>query len=342
MRELETTKAVGHILCHDITQIIRGEKKGVLFKKGHVITEEDIPKLLSVGKDHIFIWESGQDKIHENEAADILCALCKNDFMSQTPVSEGKIELVAEVDGLLKVNKEAIKRVNMIGEIMIATRHGNSIVKKGDTLAGTRIIPLVIEKEKMELAKVAAGEKPLLEIKPLKQKKVGLITTGNEVFYGRIKDNFSPVIIEKLAEFNAQIIEHKILNDDTSKITAAILEVIDKGAEIVLCTGGMSVDPDDRTPLAIKNTGAKIITYGTPILPGAMALISYFDNEIPIIGLPGCVMYAKRTIFDLILPRILSDDLITSEELADLGCGGLCLNCPVCYFPNCGFGKGGY
>lgn len=220
-------------------------------------------------------------------------------------------------------------------------------MKKGDKLAGTRIIPLVIEEEKMEAAKRAAaqvtGGKPILELKPFIHKKVGIVTTGNEVYYGRIKDTFTPVIEEKFSEFDAQVIDHVTWNDDDTKVTASILDMIEKGADVVVCTGGMSVDPDDKTPLAIKNTGARIVSYGAPVLPGAMFLLAYYDagdRTVAVMGLPGCVMYAKRTIFDLVLPRVMADDPVTPEDLAALGQGGLCLNCPVCTYPNCGFGKG--
>ena len=260
-------------------------------------------------------------------------------MLFRSPDKEGKIELVADIDGLLKVNSDKIKKVNSMGEMMIASRHGNFAVKKGDKLAGTRIIPLVIEKEKMESAKAVCEGQTILSLKPFVHKKVGIVTTGNEVYYHRIEDTFTPVIKEKLADYDTEVIGQVVCNDDHEKITKAILSLIEKGADLVLCTGGMSVDPDDKTPLAIKNTGAKIVSYGAPVLPGAMFLLSYYNEDIPIVGLPGCVMYAKRTIFDLALPRIMADDKITAEELAELGEGGLCLNCSVCTFPNCGFGK---
>ena len=222
---------------------------------------------------------------------------------------------------------------------MIAARHGNVPVHKGDKLAGTRVIPLVIEKEKMEKAREAAGEAPIFSILPFKKKKAGVITTGSEVYHGRIKDTFTPVIERKLAEYHVEIMDHIICDDNHEMITRAILSQIDKGAELVLCTGGMSVDADDRTPLAIRNTGAHVVSYGAPVLPGAMFLLAYYEETIPLVGLPGCVMYAGRTIFDLILPRLLAGDMINAREIAELGEGGLCLNCSVCTFPNCGFGK---
>ncbi|MDR1018695.1 MAG: molybdopterin-binding protein [Lachnospiraceae bacterium] len=339
MKLMKTEEAVGQILCHDITQIIKGVKKDAVFRKGHVITKEDIPVLLSVGKDHIYIWEKNENMLHENEAAKVLYSICKNDYMKPSEIKEGKIELIANRDGLFKVDSKKLKAINSLGQIMIASRHGNTMVKKGDKLAGTRIIPLVIEKKKMEEAKGIGGDKPIFELKPFKKKRVGIITTGNEVFHKRIKDTFTPTILEKLSEFETEVVYHKVFDDNNEKITKGILEGISKGADFIICTGGMSVDPDDLTPLAIKNTGAEIVSYGAPTLPGAMFLLASYKGDIPIVGLPGCVMYAKRTIFDLVLPRIMADDKISASELADLGEGGLCLNCKICTYPNCGFGK---
>ena len=286
MKLMKTEDAVGHVLCHDITQIIKDEKKGPVFRKGHIIQPEDVPVLLSVGKDHIFIWENNESMLHEDEAAEILRDLCMGENMHATAPKEGKIELIADIDGLLLIDVERLRAVNALGDMMIATRSSGFVVKKGDKLCGTRVIPLVIEKERMERAKKVVGSEPLLRLLPLKSKKVGV------------------------------------------------------GCDMVLCSGGMSVDPDDKTPLAIKNTGANIVSYGSPVLPGAMFLVSYMPDGRPVCGLPGCVMYAKRTIFDLLLPYLVTDTPITKEQLAGLGHGGLCLNCPVCHFPNCGFGKG--
>ncbi|MDO4329512.1 MAG: molybdopterin-binding protein [Lachnospiraceae bacterium] len=351
MKLINTVDAEGTVLCHDITQIIKGVTKDAVFRKGHVVTKEDIPVLLSVGKDQLYVWEKEKGILHENDAAEILCQLCINEHMDRSQAKEGKIELTAACDGLLKVDNRGMKAVNGFGQMMIASRHGNFPVKKGDKLAGTRIIPLVIEEEKMEAARQAAMAategNSILKLMPFQHKKVGIVTTGNEVFYGRIKDTFTPVIEDKMAEFDTEIIGHDTWNDDDKKVTASILSMIQKGADVVVCTGGMSVDPDDKTPLAIKNTGARIVSYGAPVLPGAMFLLAYYEvkdgdrpRTVAIMGLPGCVMYAKRTIFDLVLPRVMADDEVTAEDLASLGQGGLCLGCPVCTFPNCGFGKG--
>lgn len=344
MKLMKTEDAVGQVLCHDITQIIKGVTKDAVFRKGHIIREEDIPVLLSVGKDHIYIWEKDDTVYHENEAAEILRQMCQNDNMHSSEVKEGKIDLYADCDGLLKIDKNKLFSVNSFGEMMIGARHGNFPVRKGDKIAGTRIIPLLIRKEKMEQAKAIVGKEPIFLIKPFQIKSAAIITTGNEVLYHRIEDTFTDVVEEKLAEYNINVVYHKLSGDDTETITRACHEAIGQGAELVICTGGMSVDPDDRTPLAIKNTGTQIVSYGSPVLPGAMFLLSYYEtedgNKVPIVGLPGCVMYAKRTIFDLVLPRLAARDEIRAEELASLGEGGLCLSCSECTFPNCGFGKG--
>lgn len=339
MKFIKTTDAVGCMLCHDITRIVKGVVKEAVFRKGHIIREEDIPVMLSIGKDHIYAWENDDTKLHENDAAEILRQICQGNNIHATPVKEGKIELISDCDGLFTVAREGLTAVNSCAEMMIATRHSGFAVKRGDKLAGTRIIPLLIEKEKMEKAKQLAGDKPLLNVVPFKAKKVGLITTGNEVFHNRIEDTFTPLIKEKLACYGGTVTEHIILDDDHIKITQAIAEMLAKGVDMVICTGGMSVDPDDKTPLAIKNSGVNIVSYGAPVLPGAMFLLSYTADGRPVMGLPGCVMYEKRTIFDLVLPYIMADVTVTNQQLVQYGEGGLCLNCSSCTFPNCGFGK---
>lgn len=339
MKLMKTTEAVGQVLCHDITQIIPGVTKDAVFRKGHIITEEDIPVLLSVGKEHIYIWEKNENILHENEAAEILRDICMGEHMKPSEPKEGKIELTAEIDGLFLADTARLKAVNSLGRMMIATRSSGVPVKKGDKLCGTRIIPLVIEKEAMAKAKEVAGDTPLLQLKPFRPRKYGVVTTGSEVFHGRITDKFTPVIEQKLTAYGCEMVAHEICDDDDKGITAAINKMLADGVEMVVCTGGMSVDPDDRTPLAIRNTGASIVSYGAPVLPGAMFLVSYMPDGRPVCGLPGCVMYAKRTIFDICLPYLLADEPITADYLARLGNGGLCLNCPVCVWPNCGFGK---
>ena len=339
MKLIKTVDAVGQVLCHDITRIIKGVTKDAVFRKGHVIREEDIPVLLSVGKDNLYVWERDENMLHEDEAAEILRDICIGENMHPTAPKEGKIELIAECDGLFIADTDRLFKINALGRMMIATLPSGIPVKKGDKLAGTRVIPLVIEKAAMEQAKELAGDTPLLRLLPFKPRKFGVVTTGNEVFHGRIKDTFTPVITDKMAEYGCELMGHEISDDDHERITACIHKLLDAGAETVLCTGGMSVDPDDKTPLAIRNAGANIISYGAPVLPGAMFLLGYMDDGRPVCGLPGCVMYAKRTIFDIVLPFLLADEPVTGEMLAGLGNGGLCRNCPECHFPNCGFGK---
>ncbi len=341
MKLIDTKDAVGQVLCHDMTQIIRGVTKDARFRKGHIVTQEDIPVLLSMGKEHIYVWERTEGILHEDEAAQRLVALCRNENMTASPVKEGKIELYAACHGLFRVDVERLAALNGQDDIMIATRHTNTVVRPGDKLAGTRIIPLVIPEQRLEdVLSKAAGGGPILELLPFRLKTCGLITTGSEVSKGRIKDTFTPVIVDKLAAFGIEVTEHYLPGDDMEAITAAVLECKEKGVDLILCTGGMSVDPDDRTPGAIKATGARIVSYGAPVLPGAMFLLGYFDDTgTPVMGLPGCVMYAKATIFDLILPRVAARVPVKRRDLAVLGHGGLCLGCPECHYPICPFGK---
>jgi len=326
MKLIRTEDAAGQVLCHDITQIIPGEFKGARFRKGHIIQPEDIPVLLSIGKENLYVWEKKPGILHEDEAAALLYKAAAGKNIHGTEPKEGKIELIADCDGLLKINREALLAVNRTPQMMIATIHGDLPVKKGQKLAGTRIIPLVIEQEKMDAMQAAAGSEPILNVLPMQAKKFAVITTGSEVFKGRIEDKFTPILVGKLAEYGCEMTFHKVCDDDPSGITAAILEAKEAGCELIFTTGGMSVDPDED-----------IVTYGAPVLPGAMFLVSYLDG-VPVCGLPGCVMYAKRTIFDLLLPRLLADDAITAEDIARLGEGGLCLGCAECHWPNCGFG----
>lgn len=338
---MDTRESVGQVLCQDITQIIKGGFKGPVFRKGHVITEEDIPVLLSVGKDHIYIWENDDSMLHENDGARILCDICSGDNITHSDdIKEGKIELTAGCDGLLKVDTGRLNRINSLGEMMVATIHGNFPVKKGDKLAGTRVIPLVISKKKMEMAAESVEGGKILNILPYQHKKVGIVTTGNEVYYGRIKDTFTDVVISKVCEFGAEITGHEISSDDPEMEIGCIRKLLSEGADMICCTGGMSVDPDDKTPYAIKTVCGKPGIYGAPVLPGAMFMLDYYgDDEIPVMGLPGCVMHSKRTIFDLVLPRLMAGEHLEKEDIDTLGEGGFCLNCKVCTFPNCGFGK---
>ena len=338
MKLIKTTEAVGQVLCHDMTQIIPGEYKGARFRKGHIVTKEDIPILLSMGKENLYIFETDENTLHENDAAEILCEICKGENINRSEVKEGKIELTSAINGLFTVDRKKLLSINSIDEIMIASRKGDTAVQIGDKLAGTRVIPLVIKKDKLNKAKAIADETPIMRVLPYTLKTAAIITTGSEVFRGRIEDRFTPVLIEKLSAYRISVTEHLTVDDGIDHITNAVNAV--KGrADMILCTGGMSVDPDDNTPGAIRRSGAKIVTYGAPVLPGAMFLLGYYDDGTPVMGLPGCVMYAKATIFDLVLPRIAAGVKLNKTDFVMYGEGGLCLNCEKCTYPHCPFGK---
>ncbi len=338
MKLIKTEDAVGTILCHDLTQIIPGEYKGARFKKGHIIKEEDISVLLSMGKKHLYVYEDDKSFLHENDAAKVLKSFCQNDYMKESEIKEGKIELTSTIDGCLIVDRERLKLINQEDEMMIATIKDGD-VKSGDRIAGMRVIPLVIKKEKLEKAKKLVGDTPLLKIYPYVIKSFGMVVTGSEVYNHIIEDKFSGVVEKKLEAYNVKLVKKIYCDDNKDMIVDAIKELKRLQVDMICCTGGMSVDPDDMTPQAIKESGANVISYGSPLLPGAMFMVGYFEDSTPILGLPGCVMYAARTVFDVVLPKILARVKWTKEELAELGYGGLCQNCKVCHYPNCTFGK---
>lgn len=339
MKLIDTKNAVGHVLCHDLTRIVKGEYKDAQFRKGHVVKEEDIPMLLSMGKEHLYVWEMQEGMVHENDAAERLYALCNNDNMRRSSVKEGKIELVSEIKGLFRMNLEKLNAINSLDDIMIAARHSNTGVKEGDKLAGMRVIPLIVEESKLQEAERIVDGKPIMELLPYKLSSVGIITTGSEVKNGIIKDTFTPVVEEKLKNYGIAMKYHATTGDGVDNILAAINEMRSKGVDMIVCTGGMSVDPDDNTPGAIRKSGANIVTYGAPVLPGAMFLMGYFENDMPIMGLPGCVMYAGATVFDLVLPRIAAGVKLVKSDFSVMGNGGLCLGCAECHYPDCSFGK---
>ena len=338
MKQVDVENAVGMVLCHDMTQIIPGVVKDARFRKGHVITKDDIPVLISMGKKHIFVYEVDENMLHENDAALILRDICISENLQETEVKEGKIMLKSKIKGYLSVDKARLKVANMHNDIVISTlKSGN--VEEGETVAGMRVVPLVIEKKKTEEVKNAVGSEPIIRVHPYKIKKFGMVVTGSEVQEGIIEDKFSPVVEGKLKKYNVELVDKIYSGDDKDKIVEGIKTLKEKGAEFICCTGGMSVDPDDMTPSAIIESGAKVVTYGAPFLPGAMMLLAYFEDGTPIIGLPGCVMYAASTVFDVLLPKILAKIKWTREEIIELGYGGLCKQCKTCHFPNCSFGN---
>ncbi|MDO5714986.1 MAG: molybdopterin-binding protein [Tissierellia bacterium] len=322
MKIIKVEDAVGTVLCHDMTQIIKDGFKGPRFRKGHVIKQEDIPVLLDMGKDHIYVFECGDDQYHENDAALHLAEICKGNNTFSGDIVEGKISIFSQCDGVLKIDIDLLNKINGITDIMIATKYNNTPVKKNNIIAGTRVIPLVVAKSTIERAEKTAGSKKIIQVLPYKGLRAGIVTTGNEVYYGRIKDQFTDVIRNKIKAFEITEIGHRYSKDPLEEIEVHIKELIDEGANIIFCSGGMSVDPDDNTPGAIKAVATDIVTYGAPVLPGAMFMLAYY-NDIPIIGLPGCVMFSKQTVFDLVLPRLAAGEKVTKQEIVALGNGGL-------------------
>ena len=339
MKMIKVEDSIGTILSHDVTQIIPGEFKGRILKKGHIIKEEDIEKLLSIGKEHVYVWEQEEGQLHENDAAIRVANLVLGYGVSVSEeIKEGKVDFFANINGVLKIDKKNLLKLNSLGEIIVSTIHNNTPIKKVEKVGATRVVPLIINEDKIIKAESLIKDK-IIKIEEIKRKKCVLITTGNEVYNGRIKDAFLPVIKEKLAHYGSEVIKQIILPDNKEKITEEILKAIkEEEADMIICTGGMSVDPDDVTPTAIKECGGKIVTYGSPVLPGAMFLLAYYNN-IPILGVPSCAIYSKRTVLDLVLPRILADERLTVEDIADYGHGGMCLDCNICTFPHCSFGK---
>ncbi len=341
---IPVAEAVGTVLSHDITGIRPGEFKGRAFKKGHVVRQEDISRLRELGKERLYILEINEDEMHEDDAAYAIAeAIAGEGVKMAGEPSEGKINLVAERAGLLKVEREALLEFNMLGEVICATIHSNTLLKEGQLIAGTRAVPLVVKRSVVEQAvAIAEGAGGILRVREVRRPRAGIVITGNEVYHGRIKDAFEPVIRKKIEGAGGEVAGVYFAPDDAGFIAKRIRELISGGADLIITTGGMSVDPDDVTRFAIRNLGVKEMTYGSPVLPGSMFLVAYVtegDAEIPVLGIPACGMYVAITIFDLILPRVLAGEKIGRREIAELGHGGLCLKCKKCIYPVCPFGK---
>lgn len=341
MKTIHVHDAVGSVLCHDITQIVPGESKGPVFRKGHVVREEDVEVLLQVGKEHLYVFESLPGMVHENDAAARVIAAVAGSNLTQTEPKEGRIDLLAACDGLLRIDVPVLNRINGLGEISVATIHTMQHVTKGRPVAGSRVVPLMIEDEKLrELEALVSG--PVIEVLPLRRAKIGVVTTGSEVYYGRIQDAFGPVLRKKFVSLGSTVLGQTLTSDEVPMTAGAIRDYLEQGADLIVVTGGMSVDPDDRTPTAIRASGAEVVSYGAPVYPGAMFLLGYAQGaagRVPVLGLPGCVMYHKASIFDLIVPRLLAGVAVTAEDVAALGHGGFCSQCKECRYPICPFGK---
>lgn len=327
------------VLGHDITEIVPGRFKGPAFKRGHVIRPEDVDRLRDLGKENIAVLDLGPGWVHEDDAARRLATAAAGEGIVLSPPCEGKVNLMAEIDGLLKIDVGRLNAINAIDDIMMATLHTHQVVTTGQVVAGTRIILLAIKNETLQVAEALCRPMdPVVAVRPVRSHLVGLITTGSEVYHQRIEDRFGPVVSEKITALGSRVFRQIYVPDDIGMTVAAIEALIAEGVQIVLITGGMSVDPDDLTPGSIRATGAEVITYGAPVLPGAMFMLAYL-RDIPIIGLPGCVIYHATSIFDLLLPRILAGERLTRADIVALGHGGMCMGCDDCRYPCCGFGK---
>jgi molybdenum cofactor synthesis domain-containing protein len=337
--KVKVEDAVGKVLGHDMTKIVPGEYKGPAFKKGHIIQSEDIPHLKQIGKEHIYLIELSEGQVHENDAISRMAKSVAGKNITQTEPREGRINLLAAGNGLLKVNHEAVQAINEIEHSVLSTRHSNYLVKAGDVVAAVKVVPLVVDEQMVRAVEdIAACFDEIIFVEPVEQLTVGVVITGNEVFYGRIPDRFSPVFNDKIAHYGAISAGIVYRPDDKEQITEAILSFKKEGVDVIIATGGMSVDPDDVTPDAIRATGADVISYGTPVLPGAMFMLAYL-GQTAIMGMPACGMYAKTTVFDLVFPRVLAGERLTKKDIAAMGYGGLCISCQSCSFPHCPFGK---
>lgn len=339
--KIKVEDAVGMVLAHDITEIRRGEFKGAAFRKGHKIREADICRLQRLGKNHLYVLRIEEGQLHENDAAIALAdALCGDGVSWKDEPREGKISLLAAHDGLFKVDVVALYGINMLGEVMCATRHTNFLVKQGDVVAAARAIPLVIRSELIdEAVGIAQAHGGILNVKPLRKARAGIIITGNEVYSRLIEDQFEPILRRKMTRMGSEVVGVVFTPDDAEHIEREIRNLLSRGADLLLVTGGMSVDPDDVTRQAIAQAGAKEFIYGSPVLPGAMFMTS-FIGDVPVLGIPACGLYHEATIFDLVLPRVLAGERLTRQDIAELGHGGLCLHCTECQYPVCPFGKG--
>ena len=340
LKKVDLKDAVGLELAHDITEIRPGEFKGPAFRKGHTVCNEDLCHLQKLGKNHLYITELEEDEIHENQAASILAAALAGEGIAwQDDPREGKIRLTAGLDGLFKVETAALASFNLVEEVMCATLHNNTLVKKGDLLAATRAIPLVMKRAPIERAAAIARQNGhVLSVKPLRRAKVGLVITGSEVYHGLIQDRYAPILTGKVEALGSRVATLDFAPDDAEAIGRVIRSHLAKGCDLVLVTGGMSVDPDDVTRHGIRLAGASEVHYGSAVLPGAMFLVAYL-GEVPLLGVPACGLYHRATVLDLVLPRVLAGEHVGRKDLAFLGHGGLCRDCPECSFPHCPFGK---
>lgn len=339
METVRVEDAVGMVLAHDLTRVVPGKSKGAAFKKGHIVRPEDIEPLKRMGKYHINIFELDANSLHEEEAARRIAQAVSGGGLARTKPSEGKVEIKSIMRGLLDVDVDALAAINAVDPVILATRHRYTLVEPGMVVAGTKVIPLVIAKEKIEaVEKIAGAHQPVLSVHPLFSLKVGIVVTGTEVYEGRIQDKFAPTLKGKVENMGGVCMGVVFAPDDLTAIREKIGAFLTQGAELVMVSGGMAVDADDVTPAAIRSVAPSVITYGSPVLPGAMFMLAY-AGDVPVVGVPACGMFRKITVLDLLLPRMFAKEKIARRDITALAHGGLCLNCPVCRYPVCPFGK---
>lgn len=322
LKIIPVEEAVGLPLAHDITEIIPGKHKGPAFRRGHIIRPEDVSKLLDVGKANIYVMNLEKDELHEEDAARRLAKAAAGANLKLTDPSEGRINLVATISGLLKIDVDLLYRFNSLGDLMLATLPGDRYVREGTVVAGTRTIPVVVKEELVQRAEALCKDHPIVAIAPMPSRNIHLIVTGSEVFSGRIKDGFGPVVTRKVGEMGSTVESVKLAPDDPEVIAGHIKEAKLAGADMILVSGGMSVDPDDKSPEGIRRSGAKIESHGFPVLPGSMFVMAYLE-EIPVLGLSGCVLHDSFTAFDMLLPRLLAGEKIKRADIMAMGHGGL-------------------
>ena len=339
LTKVNLDEAVGMILAHDITRVIPGVFKGPAYRRGHVIREEDLPELLKLGKEHLYVMHLEEDEVHEDDAARRIGRAIAGKGLNLTEPKEGRVNLKAKSSGLLKVDVELLKEVNSFDEVIVSTLHDQTLCQPGTVVAGTRTMHLTISDSLLRrIERMSQDRGGVVRLFQLKTKRVGVVITGNEIYKGRIKDAFADVIRQKVMALGSTLDYEVIVPDDADIIGESVIELISNGAQAIVVCSGLSKDPDDCTFEGIRRSGAEIVIYGAPVLPGSMFLYAVCNN-IPIIGAPACVLHSPRTILDIILPRVLADQRITKEEIIKLGHGGLCLGCSPCSFPNCPFGK---
>ena len=337
VREVSLEEAVGLPLSHDLTQVWPETKfKGPRFSRGHVVTREDFAILRDMGREHLSVLDLDPSEVHEDDAALALALSLAGSGVEIRGPREGKCSLLATHRGLLRFDPDTIHALNEDLLWSVVTLPPRMAVEAGQEVAACRIMPLAMDKDRVDRA--CDRSRPL-EVLPFRPLGVGLVTTGRELAEGRIPDAFMPKLEKKLYRYGGHVVAQRYATDDPDRIVGAIEELIALGATMVLCTGGMSVDADDRTPGALRRAGDRVCFQGVPMMPGNMLMLA-LRGDIPLVGAPACVAYDERTSLDPLMDLLAAGIYPTAEEVRRWGVGGLCLRCPSCAWPRCSFGSG--